>query len=385
MNNSFFNDEKQADDMASAQEIHIEPEVEIRCMTDIEMKPVSWLWDSRIARGKLTVLAGNPGLGKSQTVASIAAIVSNGGHWPEMVPPSPRGDVLLISAEDDPADTIKPRLMAAGADMARCHVLEAIRIFSAKTTTPTERSLDLREDVQRLEMALSQLDNPVLVVIDPVSAYLGNTDSHNNADMRGLLAPLSKMAEKTGVAMILITHLNKSQQQDAIARVMGSVGLIAAARAGYIVQKDGQQPEKRYFLPIKNNIGNDSTGFAYHIEGVTLDCGIQTSRVVWASEPVKAHEILHAQAETKPTATNGAQAFLEELLSQGAMSAKEVFDEAEGMGYSKQTMQRSATKLGIKRKKQGMEGGWLWSLPDCELSLFSNSEDTEDVEDTPLT
>lgn len=214
----------------------VDDSIIFKCINDIEIKPYDWLWPDHIACGKVTVIASNPGLGKSQIAAYLAATVSKGGYWPDKTS-APLGDVVLVSAEDDAADTIKPRLLAAGANLHRCHVFDSVRDL-AQT-----RSLDLREDVQRLEKALTRLKSPKLLVIDPISAYQGRTDSHNNSEIRSLIAPLAKMAERRSIALVLVTHLNKSQHSEIMSRVMGSIGLVAAARAGFVVTKDAQNPE----------------------------------------------------------------------------------------------------------------------------------------------
>ncbi len=356
-------------------------EMRIICMSDVEMKPINWLWEKRIACGKPTVIAGNPGLGKSQLTANLAATVSRGLMWPEDgLPNCTQGHVVFLSAEDDAADTIKPRLIAAGADVSKCHIIEAIRT-KTEDGRDSERSFDLSRDVERLGMALGQIGNVRLVIIDPITAYMGETDSHNNADMRGVLAPLSAMVARHDVALLLITHLNKSTGQDVLARVMGSIGLIAAARAGYVVMKDEKQPELLYFLPIKNNVGNDKDGFSFMIESVTLEGGIDTSRINWQAGTVNAHAILHPQPEVKPTAINGAKGFLSDFLTGKSIMMTEIMDEAEGAGYSKASIQRAARALQVKRKKLGMDGGWEWSLPTLDV-YGQPVEDAEGCEDS---
>ncbi|MEI6729750.1 MAG: AAA family ATPase [Pseudomonadota bacterium] len=357
-----------------------ESELELTCMSDIEIKPIEWLWHNRIACGKLTVIAGDPGLGKSQTTSAITATITTGGLWHDNDIPAPLGNVIILSAEDDSADTIKPRLIAAGADINRCYVLSAVKIKDDAGKIGN-RSFNLTEDIERMQEAIVKLGDVKLLIIDPISAYLGGTDSHNNSDMRGLLLPLSDMAAKHNVAVILVTHLNKASNMNMIARVTGSMALIAAARSGYVVIKDEQKPDIRYFIPIKNNIGNDSDGFAFHIEEVELMQDIKTSKICWHQEPIEAHKILYP-SEEKTTATNGATEFLQELLSKEPMLVKEVFSQAEGAGYSKATVQRAAGRLKVKRVKLGMEGGWQWSLASFNLSYFRRtSEDCEDAED----
>ena len=299
--------------------------------------------------------------------------------WPEeKLPNCTQGHVVFLSAEDDCADTIKPRLIAAGADVSKCHIIEAIRT-KTKDGQDSERSFDLSQDVERLGIAIKQIGDVRLVIIDPITAYLGETDSHNNADIRGVLAPLSAMAAQHDVAVLLITHLNKSTGQDVLARVIGSIGLIAAARAGYVVLKDEKQPKLRYFLPIKNNVGDDTDGFSFMIERVELDGGIDTSRIFWQGGTVNAHAILNPPPETKPTATNAASEWLSELLTGKKMLASAVFTEADGAGYSKSCIQRAANRLKVKRQKQTLkDGAWEWSLP--MIGMYGNT--IEDVEDS---
>src|SRR5262249_13584096 len=162
-----------------------------------------WLWPGRIACGKVTMLAGHPGLGKSQVALSIAAIVSTGGRWPVDGACAECGSVVIMSAEDDPEDTIRPRLDAAGADLARCHVIDAVRRRD-DTGRETRRGFSILEDVPRLAAALVGFGDTALVVIDPITAYLGATDSHCNAEVRAALAPLADLAAQHRVAVLAI-------------------------------------------------------------------------------------------------------------------------------------------------------------------------------------
>ncbi|MFZ4542189.1 MAG: AAA family ATPase [Rickettsiales bacterium] len=358
-------------------------EMRIICMSDVEMRPINWLWEKRIACGKLTVIAGDAGLGKSQLTANLAATVSQGLMWPEDgLPNCSQGHVVFLSAEDDAADTIKPRLIAAGADVSKCHIIEAIRT-KTKDGRDSERSFDLSQDVERLGMALGQIGDVRLVIIDPITAYLGDTDSHNNAEIRGVLAPLSAMAASHGAAILLITHLNKSTGHNILARVIGSTGMPAAARACYLVSKDPNEPELRYFLPIKNNVGNDSDGFSYRIDGFEIGDGINTSRIVWQHGKVNAHAILNPAPEEKPVPTNKAQDWLKDLLSEPMLS-NDIYTEAEGAGFSKGKLFRAAEALEVQKKKLGMKGSWQWSLPkrDAYGNIIKATEDAKECEDS---
>jgi Bifunctional DNA primase/polymerase, N-terminal/AAA domain len=179
---------------------------------DIQTMPLQWLWQGRIALGKLSLIVGDPSVGKSLLTAAMASIVSKGYVWPVDDIASPIGDVILLSAEDDPADTTKPRLEAAEADSKRVHTLQAIRELQ-EDGTQTQRMFSLKRDLNALEDMLATLPECKLVIVDPISAYLDDTDSHRNAAVRGLLGPLAALASKYKIAIVAIDHLNKNSNE----------------------------------------------------------------------------------------------------------------------------------------------------------------------------
>jgi len=333
-------------------------------VADIEAKPIRWLWRGRIARGKVTLIAGHPGLGKSQAALSLAAIVTAAGKWPLDGEHAERGSVVILSAEDDAADTIRPRLEAAGADISRVYIFEAVRDRDDKGEA-RRRGLNLATDISRIAAKIADLGNVSLLIIDPVSAYLGDIDSHKNADVRALLAPLADMASRHGVAVVLITHLAKNASAEALLRVQGSIAFAAAARAAWGVARDKDTPSRRLFLPLKNNIGNDQTGLAFAVEGVTLPGGIETSRVVWEGEPVTvtAEEAFAPDLDREErTAVEEAKEFLAGLLAYGPVPSKQVRADAEGAGHHWSAIRRAQTALGVEAVKEGLKGGWTWRL-----------------------
>ncbi|OGZ10753.1 MAG: hypothetical protein A3C93_05555 [Candidatus Lloydbacteria bacterium RIFCSPHIGHO2_02_FULL_54_17] len=331
-------------------------------LADIQSEPISWLWQGRIALGKLTLIVGDPGLGKSLLTTTLAAIVSKGYLFPVDNSQAPIGDVILLSAEDDVADTTKPRLEAADADCARIHALQAVQETDDEGT-PVQRMFSLKRDIVRLEELLSSLPECRLLVIDPISAYLGDTDSHNNSDVRGLLAPLSTLAARYKIAIVAVSHLNKGGSGNALYRAMGSLAFVAAARAAYVVTKDEQDPLRRLFLPAKNNLAQDITGLAYKV--ITAENGQPV--IVWELEPitVTADEALTPfEPNEEHTATDEAVGFLRDLLSGGSMKAHEVKKEAREAGISEKSLRRGRERLGIKPRKSAFEGGWEWGLTE---------------------
>ena len=338
----------------------------IRRLSDIEAMPVSWLWRGRIARGKVSIIAGNPGLGKSQVTASIAAIVTTRGSWPVDRSQCTPGDVVFLSAEDDPADTLRPRLEAAGANLHRVHVTDAVILGYTGEGQQQNRVFSLQRGLVALSVKLAELGDVSAVVIDPITAYLGDVDSHRNAEVRALLAPLSELAAQRGTAIIGVSHLNKSAGTEALMRVTGSLAFVAAARAAYLVAQDPENPARRFFLPMKNNIGPASAGLAFRIEGAPVQSAagpLETSLVVWDSEPVSmtADEVMRTQVPEHGSALREAEEWLREILRKPT-PATEISRMAADAGIARKTLRRASESLRIVKEKTGMRAGWVWSF-----------------------
>ena len=258
-----------ADRGAAALDGYAPPRLILLDANDIEPQPVHWLWPGRIALRKVSLIASDPGLGKSLVTIGLVARVTRAKSWPLDEAASPLGGAMILSAEDDPADTMVPRLIAADADLSRVKLLDCVRETSA-TGNPFERGFSLERDVQLLERELALAPDCRLIVVDPISAYLGSTDTHRNADVRALLTPFIKLAQRHDVAIVAVSHLNKGTGLHANYRVTGSIAFTATARAVYLIAKDPDDPKRRLMMPIKNNLAQDETGLAYRIN-VTRD------------------------------------------------------------------------------------------------------------------
>ncbi len=336
---------------------------------DIEAEKIRWLWPGRFAIGKLGILAGFPDAGKSQITMNIAAIVSKGGKWPNGEGRAKRGAVLILSAEDDAADTVKPRLMAAGADLSQCIIVKSI-----VRTEETTRVLNLSDDLSRLTHVIrTERDNGRtvhLVIIDPISAYMGGRskgDTFKNTEVRALLTPLVEWAAAMGVAIIAISHFNKSGNGRALYRVTDSLAFTAAARTVWLTVEE-EATGRKLFLKGKNNIAADPGGLAYVIEGVTVADGIEAPRIVWDGPvDVTAEEAL-GQGERKETTLDTAKAFLGNLLAEGPRPASEVLTLAKAAGYSEITIRRAKSALAVQSIRDGFdsENSWRWSLSEDE-------------------
>lgn len=329
------------------------------CLADVQRLPIEWLWPGRVALGKLTMIAGDPGLGKSLFTLTMAAHVSTGGSWPVDHATCPQGSVVLLSAEDDPGDTISPRLDAAGADTTKIHALKMTVEISPNTGESITRGFSLRKDVAALSDLLRTMPDTRLVVIDPISAYLDGTDGHSNSDVRGLLMPLAELASKHRVALVCVSHLNKGSGSPAY-RVMGSLAFSAAARAVFAVGKDPGDEQRRLVLTVKNNLAPDHGGIAYRVEsrnGVPF--------LEWDTEPVRmtVDQLLNPpEVDDAVSEIDEAKEFLHQVLADGPITAKEVRRQANDAGLAWITVRRAQSEMGIKPAKTRFDGHWEWSL-----------------------
>jgi putative DNA primase/helicase len=336
-------------------------------LDDVVSKPIAWLWKDRIAIGKLTMISGDPCLGKSTFTMDIAARVSNGAPWAD-IPEVEReaGGVVILSAEDDLADTIKPRLQAAGANTKRIVALKAVQ--RSCDDVVYETMFSLATDMLQLRQAVEKVDDCRLIVIDPISAYLGGTDSHKDAQVRGVLAPLSELASDLGVAVITVAHLNKSNGGKAIYRTGGSIAFVAAVRSAFVVVKDLKDPNRRLVLPTKNNLApSDIGGLAYTVESATVPVeGGEVSAPLVMIEPdpvVGCADDYMVEPNVEEDDQDDATEWLKDTLSDGAVGSTELFRMASLQGFNKNIIRRAYNRLGGKPKKSGFDGGWNWELP----------------------
>lgn len=334
-------------------------------LADVKPESIRWLWRNRIALGKLTLIAGDPGLGKSLLTLDMAARVSRGIPWPDAPAiPNPAGGVVALSAEDGLADTIRPRLDAAGADVSRISALQAVKHRDPDSGKELSTPFCLTGDLPALEQAIEQTSGCRLLIIDPITAYLGRTDSHRNAELRGVLAPLSELAGRHRVAVVAVTHLRKADGP-AVYRAMGSLAFTAAARAVWAVTKDKDDPRRRLMLPVKNNIAGDVLGLAYTI-GPGDPGGAPV--VAWETEPVSlsADDALAADRGNHGAASalNEAVNWLRDTLADGPRPAKEVKDAADRDGIKARTLDRAKARLRVVAAPDGYRGPWVWRLPD---------------------
>jgi len=347
--------------------------VVLLCGDTLSPQPIAWLWHGWLALGKLHVLAGAPGTGKTTIAFSFAATVTTGTTWPDGSRCEP-GNVLIWSGEDDPADTLLPRLLAAGADRARVFFVSGTRIDGQV------EPFDPARDMPALQAAAERIGQVRLIVVDPiVSAVMG--DSHKNTEVRRALQPLVDLAASMNAALVGITHFSKGGQGiDPAQRVLGSVAFTAVARVVLVAAKvqstDGE--DRRILARGKSNIGPDDGGVTYSLEQCEPLPGIQASRVSWgAAVQGSARELLTDPSEQDgdgESSRTEAADFLREVLADGPVPSKEVQRQAREAGVPWITVRRAGDDLMVLKRKGGMTDGWYWSLPKMLTTAPKNAE-----------
>lgn len=352
--------------------------IKYRNAATITVRPIEWLWLDRFARGKISMISGNPGLGKSQIIVSMAAIITCGTFWPDGAP-CKAGNVLFLSAEDDASDTLVPRLIAAGADLNRINIIDSI-VEKNNNGDELEGQVNLSTNIVSLEKLLLLIKDVAVIFIDPITAYLGDTNDHRNAGVRAVFGPLAKLAEKYNVAIICVSHHNKNSAQDALFRVIGSIGFVAASRAAFAVVKDSNNEDRRLLLPLKNNIGNDKTGLAFTIESCVVKDEISTSRIVWSDEriTITADEAMLSSASKMGNHSDEAIAFLSEIITTEFYPVAELFELAKEHGISEKMLRKAKKTLNISHTRSGFgkESKIYWfakSLDDVTTSIDAHT------------
>ncbi len=357
-----------------------QPEAHFVCVADVERREIQWLWRDRIPLGKLTLICGDPGNGKSHVTTDMAARVSTDvGCWPDRTEVEHPGSVILFSAEDDASDTIRPRLERAGADLTKVYVLESVKVFDPRLQEMRHSAFCLGEHVPLLEKMVEEIGDVRLIVIDPISSYTGKVDSHKNAEVRAMLMELVKLAERLGIAVVVVTHLSKGSGGKAVYRSTGSLAFAAAARVVWMLARDFDNADRRLLLPVKCNIAAEQSGLAFCIQS---DAG--GSFVSWESDPVAmtgdaylAEEINRQQGRAKDSDTSAlakAQDFIKDQLKDGPLLSNELAAACKANDISPATLRRAKEQLGCKVAKQKKTGKWMTLLPDQALPEPAEAE-----------
>lgn len=336
-------------------------------MSEVQPERIDWLWPGRLARGKLHILDGDPGLGKSTITAAWAATVSTGGFWPDGASAGSAAGVVILTAEDGLADTIRPRLDAHGADPARVVALTAVRRVDPETGETYEVPPVVPDDLGALESAIGEV-GAAMVVVDPLMAYLGpDTNSYRDQDVRRALAPLARLAERTGVAVVIVRHLRKSKGS-AVYSGGGSIGIIGAARIGFTVGTDPHDEGRCVLACAKTNIGTKPPSLAYRLAGDELH---GCARVVWCGEvAVTADQLTAERDRGDDGALGGAAEWLRGYLEDqgGAAPWSEIKKAGQAAGHSERTLQRARDKAKVTHESGGFPRTTTWKVSDAPQS-----------------
>jgi putative DNA primase/helicase len=328
---------------------------------------VRWLWKGWLAAGKFHILAGNPGTGKTTLALAFAATVSRGGEWPDGTFAA-AGDVIIWSGEDDPTDTMAPRLRAMGADMKRIHFVDT-----------QQRPFDPAQDMPKLQQEAAAIGGVRLLIVDPVVSAV-SSDSHKNAETRRSLQPLVDLAAGVDCAVLGIHHLSKGTSgREPIERVTGSIAFGALARIVMVAAKlppDHERPASRILAIAKSNIGEDVGGFGHDLEQTDLRDypGVSASAVRWKGAiEGTARELLAESEPLLPTPgpsgeqsmTEQAIEFLRHHLGAASYLSKELKSLASGESISARALRVARERLGVTLHRTGFgsETKSYWALP----------------------
>jgi hypothetical protein len=335
------------------------------CLTEVEAQRVEWLWPGYIPFGMVTVLQGDPGMGKGTLTLDLTARLSRGCPFPLLeAEREPMNTLLLTTAEDDLARTIKPRLQAAGADCSRVFAFPDLLTLPGELTT-------LESHIRHHQAKL--------VIIDPLNAYLsGTVDGHKDQDVRRALSPLKAVAEKTGAAIVLVHHLNKGAGS-ALYRGGGSIGIAGAARSVLLVAPHPQDEGQRVLCRVKGNLSELPPALAFSLENASP---YAVPRVEWHGvTEYTADELVAPPSRTEESLSRIEQAmqFYREALAEGERPSEAVEQEREEAAIPERTAKRARKALGVRSRKEGFAPAiWYVSLPREQVD-----ESHEECQNTP--
>jgi AAA domain/Primase C terminal 2 (PriCT-2) len=346
----------------------LDSHLDIVCLADVQAKQVPWLWPGRVPQAMLTLLAAQPDAGKTQVACDITSRITRGAAWPDGSGIAPLGSVVWLSTEDTLEYTMKPRLDAAGADCSRVFFVRGVLTVSPESGKQSSRGLRLDIDIDRLIAFLEQRPDVRMIVADPVTEILGPIDAHKNEQVRAVLGPLCLVLERFCLAGLGISHFSKATGTRALAKIIGSMAFVAVARVVWGIVPDGDDEDRRLFLPIKCNIAHRPPGMGFRI----TDAG-----VVWETEEVhtSVDDALQRLAEVKSGGKAGdkfteATTWLKQRLAIGEeIESDTLVREAKAAGFSFGTFKRAREGTCKSRKGNKWENfKWFVSLQEEHLA-----------------
>ncbi len=317
-------------------------ELKIINMDDVEVKEVDWLWYPYIPFGKLTIIQGDPGEGKTTAILQISALLSKGKNLPCDDTEREPINIIYQTAEDGLSDTAKPRLMEAGADCSKILVIDE-----------TDKSLNMLDE--RIELALIKTDAK-LIILDPVQAYIGNEVNMNSAnETRAVMSQLGNLAEKYSCAIVLIGHMNKASGVKSTYRGLGSIDFQAVARSVLVVGRLKDKPQRRVIAQSKSSLAPEGDSIAFELDKAT---GFS-----WIGKcDVGIDDLLNGVQ--KDSKSRVAEKLLVEILSNGKVLQSDIIEQVTQEGISKRVIDEAKKNLNIKSIKQ--RNKWYWELPEVD-------------------
>ena len=308
--------------------------------SNVRPRKVDWLWYPYIPYGKLTVLQGDPGDGKSTFILQIAALLSKGLQMPDGYRVKESQSIIYQCSEDDLADTVKPRLIAAGADCARIAFI-----------VDDDERLTLEDE--RIEKTLAAT-KARLLIIDPIQAYLTQDyDLQNAIRMRRVLGGLSDLAAKYQCAIVLVGHMNKASGGKDLYRGLGSIDIAAIARSVLMIARDKENPEIRYMIPVKSSLAPEGCAIAFSL---SREAGFQWDGLC----SIDVHELLSNEPKHDKKLVLACK-YLDEMLNAHEMTSKYIYDKMQRMGIGRRTVESAKQKMHITSYRKS--GTWYWKLP----------------------
>ncbi len=371
------------------------PKTRTRRMSETRKKKLYWMWQNRIPYGTLSTIAGDPDEGKSLITLYLAARVSRGeklyGNTEETEP----GEVLLLSAEDDPEITLRPRLEAAGAYLNNIHLLESVMLTDGAGKADSERIAQLDTDIKAIDKILDENPDIKLIIIDPISSFLGAANINREQEVRRVLQPLARRARNSNLAVVMVAHFNKnSETRSAMDRVGGAKAIVGMGRAGWTCvrePKKEQQPgesmpidvDRRLFLKLKGNLAPSKIGgLVYTIKTALIEVEDKRGKpvleeqpyILWVEETSSTAQevVIDHQGSTKTNKIEPVKNWLKSYLESagGLAPADKVTAAAVELGYSTSTLNRARQQLRLKQGWVGRESHW--ALPNATFPPMSN-------------
>jgi putative DNA primase/helicase len=321
--------------------------------SEVIPKKIDWLFDQMFPLGEVSLIAGDGGVGKSTLLMKIAALISHGGFFDAGIfkLKIPQGNVVILSVEDRKETIVIPRIIAAGGNLNNVYIIEGEEETDHYGLT-FEDIIRFDQDLSRLNKTLEDIGNIKLIIIDPISSYIGDINDYKNTDVKKMIAKLTAIARQHQAVVLLNHHLSKSSGNNSKAsgRVMGSTAYTTSPRAVYVVERSDNSKNKREVAPLKNNYGNDKDGFAYEIESFQLENNISTTRINLLPDLIckTANDLLADEdARFEKTEVGRAKQFLFNLLKNGSKESSEIKKLAIAYDLNDMSLKRARIELMI--------------------------------------